>query len=107
MDESNQDCVRFDTVRRVRWLRCVAYGEHNTAVSIQQWWCERKRHQESRELNAKRALIRRNVARARLHSEAAARIQANWKVNVLRTTALGDAALARERVELCKGRVSV
>ena len=45
-DDSNQCCMRFDSTRKVRWLRCVGYGEYNTARTIQKWWRELKLRQK-------------------------------------------------------------
>ena len=72
MDESNQTCFRFDSVRKMRWLRCVSFGEHSTAMLIQKWWRERKLRQANRELLCERASSARDVARVRFHWEAAA-----------------------------------
>ena len=55
---------------------------------------------------AKRALIARSEACARLHMKANIRIKTNWRLHVLRAKVLCDAALAHERVELCKEVVS-
>ena len=34
MDESHHACVRFDSVRKVRWLRCVSFGGHNKHSNV-------------------------------------------------------------------------